>query len=276
MYSSETSCFQVSSSQAWYYDYRHLNEGKLWRVKSSKDDFTASLTYFKVKCLGSGISGVVCLYQPEQMGTCKAIKFSNGNHHPVKSEYEISLKWPKGETGLLLRPKAYFREPFRDFYIMHRYTSNIVNNISLFTISEKIESIYQLCQGVTTLHNLGIAHRDIHLANVFYDRDKNRFDLGDFGRAITLETNKEKFDLGVSKDIQNLKEAIESILIGEEVEPFARIIDGYRQRLNTLEDILKLGFSLKSSWLILDFMHRTPRNTQEILGDFTKIKERLN
>ena len=259
---------QKSADENWYYS---KHEKKLWRVKFSKFDAHYNIN----REMGHGISAIVSLFKSEQMGECEAVKFSNGPHHPVKPEYEISLKWPKGATGLLLRPKAYFSDPLCDFFVMHAYDTAIKKILFQFCIKERIEAIYQVCQGVTTLHNLGIAHRDIHLANIFYDKDKNRFDLGDFGLAITSETNKKEFDSGVNKDICDLKESIESILLGEEPDRWLRLKNGYKQQLNILEDILKLGFNLESSRLILDFMNSVPKNAEEILNIFKKIKNHL-
>jgi len=268
--------------------------------------------------VGCGYCWMCLPFAPKVEGKCKVIKFSHNSYSTVKPEYAISFKWPKGATGLLLRPKAYFQGPKGDCYIMHKYDGTICDIFSQFTTQEKIEAIYQLCQGITTLHTLGIAHCDIHLANIFYDRCKKRFDIGDFGHAKTLENLKDPlfteinevteflacitngytqqlamrdcmavgfnctsalliidFISGVNKDIQGLKESIESLLIGKGRDELERINNGYRQRLNIIEDILSLGFDLQTSRLILDFMNNTPMNAQEIVRIFAEIKNRL-
>ena len=91
-------------SPIWYYN---PNNKKLLRVKSSKG-LNRTTNYFRDKFLGSGCSGRVYSYKPEEAGKCKAIKLSYKNCS-IKSEYSISFKWPKGATGLLLRPKAYLK-----------------------------------------------------------------------------------------------------------------------------------------------------------------------
>lgn len=267
MISSTNQSCQIFSFKSWKY---HSKEKKISKVNLEDTDI-----YQRVRCLGAGISGSVILYQSDPKGKEKAVKFSNGTHHLVKTEYVISLSWPKNAIGLLLRPKAYFREDIYDLYIMHKYDSPIKDLIYDLTLQEKIEAICQLCQGIATLHELKIAHRDVHLANVFYDKDMGRFDLGDFGQAITLNAGQVRLEIGIDKDLRDLKECIESILLGEEVDSLQRMMEGYRQRLNTFEEVSKLGFDVKVTWMIYDFMTSPKQEAKTIVNIFKKIREML-
>lgn len=260
----------ISTSSSWSF-----NNQVLRREKSSTEGLIQTLTYNKFRKLGSGVAGEVHLYKCTETEKSLAVKVSNGMHHPVKSEYEVSLKWPKGATGLLLRPKAYFISEVNDFYVMHLYDGDVQNMLAHLNPYDKIEIIRQMCQGLSTLHEIGIAHGDVHLANVFFDKKQKRFDLGDFGRTETMENNEPKFYSTIEKDLKDLREAIESLVIGEEVDALEYMLKGYQQRIHLLEDVQKHGFDLEASSHILDFMLHTPKSAKEILQHFTKIANNI-
>ncbi len=270
---------QVVSS-TWQYDQSQFS-----RVKPNKETATSqTINYVKDSCLGSGLYGSVYVLKPdEKTAKTKAIKFSDQKSHSVKYEYDICLKWPKGTRGLLLRPKAYFETFFTDCYIMHQYDGTLADLLYQLTAKEKIEAIDQLCQGVMSLHELGIAHRDIHLSNVFYDKNRNRFDLGDFGCAKVSKLNSKDLSFGIQKDIVHLREHIESILLGKQLDAMTLLLaadcDRYNQRIHRVEELTNLGFSLELSQLLLVFINKLMRgqakDSQAILQSFKPIKDLL-
>ena len=183
----------------------------------------------------------------------------------------MTLKWPKGAIGLLLRPKACLEEPFGgSFFIMHKYDGGIPIALSQLTVSEKIEAICQLSQGLATLHDLAITHGDLHVGNVFYDKIKNRYDLGDFEYAAEWD-DKDEFIEASNKDLDEFKTCIVSIIIGEAI--YTNSCRKEFHKLDNLEEIIKLGFNSESSRLILDFINSDIKGAHETLQLFTKIKE---
>lgn len=176
-------------------------------------------------------------------------------------EYETTQKWPKGTTGLLLRPKCFLQAPFGEFFIMHNYDGEIKEFLPLLSAKEKIEAICQIAQGLITLHDMRITHEDLHIGNILYDKKKNRFDLIDFEHAIE---DTEDFN----QDLKDIKICIEGIISGK-----AKY--GFQAGSYDLDDIIKFGFNNESAKLILDFLNSDLKNAKEILQHFSKIKAYL-
>lgn len=248
----------VQSTSKSNYIISNTNDNQLFSGVNSDN---GSVThYFRNKCLSSrpGADVFLCNSQIMGMGKCKVIKWL---HTPERAflEYETTLIWPKGTTGLLLRPKGCLNTPFGAFFIMHKYDGELGKSLHLLSANEKIEAICQICQGLVTLHDLRMAHGDIHIGNILYDKKKNRFDLIDF-EHVTEDTDDFK------EDFEDLKICIEGIIMGEPKYESPR-------ELYELDDVIKLGFNLESAKLILDFMDSDPKDAKEILQCFNKIKE---
>lgn len=238
------------------YFNNNTNDNQLFsRVKSDNGSITH---YFRDKCLSSRPGANVYLCIPQEIGKHKIIKWRDDPGR-AEMEYETTLKWPKGTTGLLLRPKGCLQTPFGEFFIMHKYDGEIKEILPLLSTEEKVESICQISQGLITLHDLGMAHEDIHIGNILYDKKKNRFDLTDFEHVIE-DTDDFK------KDLEELKICIEAIIMGKPKYDMQR-------ELYELDDITKFGFNLESAKLILDFMNSDLKDAKDILQHFTKIKE---
>lgn len=218
----------------------------------------STVIYQRGNMLGSGWSGATYVLLPDQeKKKCKAVKTSTVS---IKKEYELSLRWPKNAMGLLLRAKAYFPKDgeLPEMYIMHKYDRTLDKIIGKLTLKQKMDAIFQILTGVTTLHSLGIAHGDIHSCNVLIDTNKNRYDLSDFEHSVSLD--EASYQSAIEKDMQDLKETIESILMGEE-DPVAALIafgnggSGRVQRLKTEDQIRRLGFPNEAAPLILELYH---------------------
>lgn len=244
----------IKNSNSIYY----IENGENFcRIKSMDGRITH---YLQDKCLSSRSGAKVVLYKSQEGEKCKVIKYREDTKR-AEYEYQTALMWPKGTTGLLLRPKAFLKTPFGEFFIMHKYDGEIEIALSHLTINEKIEAIRQLSQGLATLHELKITHNDIHMGNILYDKNKSRFDLADFEHeGSTCDKNE------VNDDLKDLKNCIESIIMGQ-----VRYSD--KRELNNLEDVIKCGFNIESSKLILDFMDTDIQSANEILKYFTKLKQ---
>lgn len=281
--------FMDSTSSIWHQD----SAGDIWRQKGNE-----KVCYKFDQVVGFGTQGKIwTIIRESGNGKTKIAKVSSTL---LKNEYEASLKYPKNALGLVLRAKAYISGTHQ-IIIMHKYDGDLASLISTMTNNQKIEAVYQLCKGILTIHTLNISHRDIHLGNIFYDKIKNRYDLGDFG--YSTESKEEKFKLN---DITLLKKTIESILIGKEPDPvfvpvnftkntsssnnndnqdeilglleeiFSKNVltvpsSDYVQRLKTKEDVMLLGYSDEVADLIMNFMNHTPDNIQMICATFKNV-----
>src|SRR5262249_4678811 len=131
-----------------------------------------------------------------------------------------------------------------------------------------IQACQQITAGAHWLHSQKASHGDIHLENILYDEKKKRFDLADFGHA---KQGPEKFSERVVYDLMRLKESIESILLGQEQDPLDYLLNGYKQRIQTIEQLTSLGFQEPIARLILNFMNDTPATTQGFQDIFKQI-----
>ncbi len=195
------------------------------------------------------------------------------NHFP--DEYLVSSKYPDKSVGLMLKTKAYLDNgKDKKILIMHKYDGDINIIISTMTKEEKIEAIWQLAKGLSTLHELGIIHGDFGFQNIFYHKIKNRYDIADFGYSI--DVGSERFDSlnsdSLNDDIRHFKSNVECILVGKKVE-FPIGHSCYKRSLKTEIDVMRLGYSEKVASLIIDFMNNTPDNMRQICEIFDKVKE---
>lgn len=251
--------FQVNY---WQYDSK---SGFLTRIKGQPLEERIQ-SYALTILLGSGMSGDVYRCTPNSSRD-KAIKFSMEGES-IKNEFELSLLWPKDSVGLLIQPKAYFSNRLRDFFIMHLYDGNLRDILESLDLKNRVEVLCQISQGLVTLHDLNISHEDIHLQNIFYDKRKNRYDLGDFG----LSKRKETFNnFTLENDLMFFYQAVESILIGCE-PPGMSLLEPYKKRIHHLHDLQKIGFEEEPARLLLELIEGENLTARHYLEAFSKIK----
>lgn len=273
----------ILSETTWHQD----TQDKIWRQKASK-----STSYTLDRIVGAGSQGKVYLLHCDSGGKGKIAKIASSS---LKNDFDVSRRYPHRAVGLMLRAKAYLQTTKCTMIIMHKYESNMKPLISTMTTKQKVEAICQLCKGIAQLHALDIVHRDIELSNIFYDRAKNRYDIGDFGYAITSQNDIEK-----KGDLRTFKRVVESILLGIEAEPvkkqvlltpiqnprdeIAELINSilpktpitvdsleYIQRLKTKEQLFELGFPPAACDLLLSYMNNAPDTIEATCSLFDQL-----
>jgi tRNA A-37 threonylcarbamoyl transferase component Bud32 len=214
-------CSQVTSG--WGIDKANT----IYRLKQSENGSGVNEdSYLIGNLLGRGHAGEVRALHPNGKTKEKAIKIftikfcdSSGTKDYASKEYEILKKIPQNSTGLIRSPKFFIPQSGNEFLekeallVMPKYdgelNEDIISNISF---KEKIEVINQLIQGISTLHQFKICHRDINLNNVLFvkKQGKMRYDFCDFELS---KENANKKD--IKKDILLLGILLKGILDGK-------------------------------------------------------------
>jgi serine/threonine protein kinase len=170
------------------------------------------------RVLGKGSSGVVRLYKCCESGNCtecfvikkfnrpfSIIRYLTGlkkNGRLLTSENEnikdtiLKKLVQEYRIGLLLNHKNIIRTldvDLNKYCIIFEYCpgSDLFevlqkNNLSIL---EKIDCFKQIVDGVEYLHKSGVAHLDIKLENILFDRENNCAKLFDFGKSFIFKNS---------------------------------------------------------------------------------------
>ena len=252
-------------SAKWEYDQC---TDQISRVKTkvvNGQSFTATTKYqIDTNTLLGVASCLVRPLKPEVDGKIKAVKMGTTEYITLKQEHHISCQWPNKTMGLMIHSKAWLKIDWCEVLIMHKYDNSLCDIVETLTSDEKLEAITQISYGLVKLHELGIAHDDLKFANILYDKQKNRYDIADFGYAKFLKNIKSKEDRTklINNDIQELKTMIRRILGGRvENKPCPTLVELY--------DMLPLmGYSLNLRKTILDTITNTRYGALEIAQRF--------
>ncbi len=249
--------------------WQRISEKEIQRLKVKIVDgqLQADVTKYQIGGrMAKGKYGAVSLLRPEGKGKTKAIKrfkdryFTNRREN-IK-EFEIMHLWPNGAVGLILHPKGFISgQSVKDeVLIMHSYDYSMSIAIYFLSLQQRVEAVCQIIQGLITLHNLGIVHRDLHDGNVLYDKRKNRFDISDFGGARTKNELGDEFEKEVNqKDIPDLVALIKFILFRD-------------REAEDVETIQDMGFSRQVSEMIYTILFASKNlKVEEILERFKTI-----
>jgi serine/threonine protein kinase len=243
--------------------------------------------YDVAEILGKGKFGEVKALKSREGGRLKAVKYSHAN---LKTEYEMSLKWPNKSIGLSLHPKAYFPSTdsgIPEIIVMHKYDGKLTDYYHKMNSKQYLEMICQITHGIATLHGLNIFHHDLYFDNICYDTRLNRYDIVDFG--IAIEDNVNYVKMGVSES-HNLIQLIDKILFQsnnatllslDAKNLFAQIMGESKITLCEYELIrynvlLEQGYSSEFARQILDFLTNPPTNAKAICIFFNLIQTTSN
>ena len=161
-------------------------------------------TYIKIRPIGSGSYGRVCLVETVE-GNKYAMK-SVDSYHLRKPDdlrrhiHEINILSFNNSQYLLKLHDIYFSNDNLNFITQHYAGGNLDNYIYRYkTLNRKIPnntiwSIFiQICMGLKQLHFNGIIHRDIKPANILIDNKEfpKNVVICDFGASIILDKSTE-------------------------------------------------------------------------------------
>lgn len=150
-----------------------------------------------VKCLGKGSHGTVKLYQcKEKVGTCQCNEFFVVKH--------IHCNRFRSKTNKLLK-KAVLNEYTMGTLLHHQYIRETLDvdldcNALIFeycpgidffnyikdthpSIKDEILYFKQFVEGVSYMHNRGVAHMDLKLENIMIDDVHKKVKIIDFGNS---------------------------------------------------------------------------------------------
>ncbi len=231
----------------------------------TKDGMAYTTRYDGGYVLGTGSSGTVVSLIPNGEQRHRKIKAYKYSQSSMKHEYEISLSWPNKSTGLLLHPKAYFPN-FEggqgSAMVMHKYDGNLDDFCYSLNEEQNLEAVCQISQGLVTLHDLNILHRDLFLPNIFYDKNRNRYDIGDFGRSEFCGVDSET---SYEKDASSLVQTINKIFFGKNYWP--ELFRGAE-----VDVLQNQGYSSDLAEKIVNFLANPPKNAKAISAFFNEIK----
>jgi serine/threonine protein kinase len=267
-----------NTESVWYYNQNFT------RIQI-RNGINQTTIYDVAETLGKGIFGEVKALKPREGGRLKAIKYSHTN---LKSEYEISLKWPNKSIGLSLHPKAYFPSTdsrIPDIIVMHKYEGKLMDYYNKMNCKQKIEMICQITQGIATLHGLHIFHQDLYFDNICYDTRLNRYDLVDFGSAVEDNIN---YEIRGAHESHNLIKLIDKIIFNDATlfsldakNLLAEVMGGKKIPLSEYEVmrynlLLGQGYSSELARQIVDFLTNPSTNTKAIGIFFNQIQAKTN
>ena len=154
--------------------------------------------FMKLKPIGEGSYGKV--YNYNDLIAVKEINIEN-NEEDIEREIEI-LKFIKKSNcskyflcyrgSLRLNDKYYILTNYKNKNIYISLYNTIINKRYKLNIKKIIENIYT---AIKELHNIGVAHLDIHSGNILVNTQTNEITIIDFGascNAIIIESNDNK------------------------------------------------------------------------------------
>lgn len=268
-----------------------IDKNTISRVKTTKSSEVFSTVYKVGKNVTAGSYGTIHILEPagegkrEKIGKLTITDLSESdvwfkNFNKVisaKEEYEISCLWPKNEMGLLMRPKAFFPEFYNgsdkatELIVLHKYDNSLIDLKKELTGLEVVNLVHQVSHGLSVLHSLGVAHRDIGLPNIFIDSRLNRFDLADFGLSHTKEKyadNPEEFKDLIKSDVFTLQLTLKQVtnLLKKDND-------------TVIKELQAKGLSLESATSLVQFINNMSDampSAEEIDKIFQKIKENIS
>ena len=161
--------------------------GPIFQMKNSVSISTKIQAYAILDSVGEGSYAHVFSYEDPTYHIKIALKrakpdLDSKELERFKQEFQVlkSLNSP-------YIVQVYFYDENKNEYTMEYMDENIYKYLgrcnSTLTFGRRKNAIYQICHGLMYMHQKGILHRDISLANVFvkhYD-DVDVFKIGDFG-----------------------------------------------------------------------------------------------
>ena len=155
------------------------------------EDHGLSSKYGKIgRVLGSGAGGAVRLMKRREDGTVFAVKEFRAKHaYETEKEYnkKVTAEFCVGSTlhhGNIIETLDIVHEKGRWYEVMEYGAYDLFATVMTGKMSrEEIRCAFlQILNGVTYLHSLGLAHRDLKLDNVVIS-DKGIMKIIDFGSA---------------------------------------------------------------------------------------------
>ena len=148
--------------------------------------------YEYIKDIEKGSWGEVKMYYDKnrlRFCACKYIKNNSIYNHEINILKMVNHK-------NIINMHDYYKDDKYKVIIMEYIIGNdlyniLIENSNKLNINERENIITQLLEGVNYLHKIGIAHRDIKIENILYDKLKKKVKIIDFGLSLIYkEKNK--------------------------------------------------------------------------------------